>query len=100
MYYIALYYEDKFFGFVNSYIMRNIRISQHISDAPKYKTFEEAEDVKNYIEFYFKFSKPIGAKLLEVCNDMFEDFNYMNFKLIIKNLNDDRKYKILSLFED
>jgi hypothetical protein len=99
MYYLTIYYKDDFFGFVNSRDLDDIKISQCLSDAPKYD-IAEAEFVKDYICTEFKYNRPIGEELQEICEDIFEEFNTEDFNFKIENLHDERKNKILSILEE
>jgi hypothetical protein len=99
MYYIAIYYNDEFFGFVNSYNMRNIKISQHLSDVPKYDIIEKAKAVKLDIEIDFKIYKPLSDEFVTICIERFDNFNPENFKFMIKNLYQERKNKILDILD-
>jgi len=98
MYYIAMYYVDEFFGYINSNDLKSIKVSQHLEDAPKYNDIKEAEFVASSIKFDFS-RRPLDVQFLNVCGEMFDDFNKNNFKFIIENLEEIRKNKILNILE-
>jgi hypothetical protein len=93
-----MYYVDEFFGYINSNDLKSIKVSQHLEDASKYNDIKEIEFVASSIELDFS-RRLLDVQFLNICGEMFDDFNKNNFKFIIENLEEIRKNKILSILE-